>query len=85
MVEEPTSIIRSQKFSCRGGHLYFVRTRWSTTSVIVEADDAIAKAASCPAQVVYERVLAFVLVENKVCFGMERMGVLLFVKRISCW
>lgn len=41
-VELPTSIIKSQKLSCTGGHRYFVRTRCTITdSVIVEPVDAI--------------------------------------------
>lgn len=41
IVALPTNIMRSQKLSWRGGQRYFVRTRWRTTSVIVEVEDAI--------------------------------------------
>jgi hypothetical protein len=41
MVALPTVMISSQKLSCTAGQWYFVRTRWTTTSVIVDSDDAM--------------------------------------------
>lgn len=44
IVELPTSMTMSQKFSCADGHLYFVRTRWTITSDMVVLEEAIVRA-----------------------------------------
>lgn len=46
IVQEPRSMMSSQKLSWSGGQWYFVRMRWRTTSVIVDAEEAIVSGAS---------------------------------------